>query len=204
MHQRRPQTPPFDATARDDAGAELTATQKGRNGRKRYKMCAPRDVKTTLVCHKCRAYIRHTQSTLLNMCMTGHAWPHTHTCNYTPPPPHTHTSVLVNILKKNSVINSWRGFVWLFFIDRNSSYVILVFYKLNKTHRNQWVQMEHRIRSNCLKLHFIYIIFFFPQNGIQNWSRIKKIMFKKAVDIFILKNSLFLVTVQLNFDVTAM
>ncbi|XP_031685334.1 piggyBac transposable element-derived protein 4-like [Oncorhynchus kisutch] len=61
-HKHLPPTPSSAGLVRDIQGPEArsTAARDRRDKRKRCNLCAPRDVKTSIVCHKCSAHATTT------------------------------------------------------------------------------------------------------------------------------------------------
>ena len=80
--QHLPRTPSSAGLVRDIQGPEVrsTAAIDRRDKRKRCNLYAPRDVKTSIMCHKCSAYICKAHAATTTYCPTC-AWEHTK-CNH--------------------------------------------------------------------------------------------------------------------------
>ncbi|CDQ70338.1 unnamed protein product [Oncorhynchus mykiss] len=70
--QHLPQTPSSAGLVRDIQGPEARsmAARDRRSKRKRCNLCAPRDVKTSIMYHKCSAYICKAHATTTTYCST--------------------------------------------------------------------------------------------------------------------------------------
>ncbi|XP_070993089.1 uncharacterized protein [Oncorhynchus clarkii lewisi] len=70
--QRLPRTPSSAGLVSDIQGPEVrsTATRDRRDKRKRCNLYAPRDVKTSIMCHKCSAYICKAHAATTTYCPT--------------------------------------------------------------------------------------------------------------------------------------